>query len=343
MRSNLPKENKESQADKLQSDMIFFVVGFFILLVFHQILEFIFKPLRIISQKDLNKEIDKQIEQKRYERSLRQIDDVNDPMYQFKLRFVDEPKRYKRDPNNKTYEEWFKQWKKGNIIDSDLRWAPDVLGDDGEIRPNFIQYMKIQWDLHRKASFIKRGIFLRTIYKYYPELTPSMRGIENDLAHYNNEIDENRVETELLNEIQKFGLPERAAEYLVNKDINAETLRQEALFLKKNIEIGHALESCICAIEEDWLNKDSEVLEVSLKVLDLCVQKGLSAKVGVALLNKEITNDDVTELLDKSRGLLELHDDDAFEFIPNKGKTIYDDLMDYNLNNLKAKNLMKKI
>ena len=331
MRSNLPTSApKENMTDNLQFDLIFLLIGCFILYVLGQIIDFIFKPLKAISQKEVDEEIRQLINTKRFARQTKVINDPNDPIYQFKLRFITNQKEYKKDKeNNELYFAWFQEWKNGNIIDSDLRWAPDVLEEDGGLRYNFLQYMKIQLVLHKNASLLRRVLFMRTISKYYPELSPTMKGLEEDLANYDEERDEITVENELKDEIQKFGLPEDFAEYLIEKNLSARELHKEAKLLKRYIELGHTFEACICVLENK-LDKEN------FTIVEFLLEKGLPTKVALAYINGGITDEEtlaVAKLLDH---VLENYGMDAFTIVAGKNVTAYDDILDQEL--LKYKN-----
>ncbi len=338
MKSNLPPTApKQNKTDKLQYDMIYLIVGSFILYVIYQIFEFIFRPLRMLSQDEVEERFERIIHEKRMARRVRTIDDPNDPMNQFKVRFIDKDLKYKRDKeNNQIYFAWFQEWQSGNIIDSDLRWAPEALDTDNTLRSNFIQYMKIQYQLHKKASIVKRMLFLNTIYKYYPELSPNMRGLANDLSNYEEENTEIEIENELRKEIQKYGLPEEIVDYLVKKDINASTLRKEAKQLKGYIEAGHTAEASICVLE----NKFSDD---AFAPIELICKYGLPTKVGVAYVLGYLNDDEVVEIKNLMQHVQENYGTYAWDIIPGKDKTAYDDILDGELERLTNKKIVKKL
>ena len=313
---------KENKADKLKYDMGYMIIGCFLIYLFCRMFEFIFKPLQMLSKEEVNKRFEENIYEKRFARQVRTFDDPCDPMNQFRVRIIEKDPQYKRDKeNNKIYYEWFQAWQDGKIIDSDLRWAPDIMDENSTLRPNFIQYMKIQYFLHKKAGPIKRALFLNTIYKFYPELTASMRGLANDLANYQEENHEIKAERELRSEIQKYGLPIELANYLANKDINAKTLGEEAQILKGYTEAGHPPEACICVLENKFNDTTFESIELILKY-------ELPTKVAVAYIKGELTTDELGELSEGMYYMLDSYGIQAYDIIPGRNKTAYDDILD---------------
>lgn len=323
-----PKQNLN---DQIRGDLIFLIIGCFVLYVVGRFFEWLFMPLRAISQKDTEARVEEKIAEKKYARTLRFFYNPNDPMYQFQLRFVKEPENYKKDPDNEVYYAWFEEWKNGNIIDSTLRWAPNIL-DGTKMRYNFLQYMKIQWALHKKSSLLKRMQFTNTIHKYYPEFSASMKGLEEDLAQYEAEIDEEKLEKELQDEIQKFGLSEDLAKYLIEKDINSKELRIQAKFLKEYSEQGYCSEACICAVENNLSKEEANIVN------DLVTKTCLPAKVAIAYVNGEMTKDDFDYVFIFMDNILESYGTEAFEVID--GKTVFDDRLDILLKGFKEKKII---
>ena len=326
-----------SMGEIFKANVIFLIVGCFILYLFTSLLEFLFKPLKILSRQEASDRIDGQVEEKRHNRYLRDKEShPDDPMEQFRLRFVDEMETYKDDTDNEIYYVWFQEWRKGNVIDSRLRWAPNVLDDNDEMRDNFIQYMKIQLALHKKASLLKKMLFTTTIHKYFPELSPNLRNLEEDLAQYNEEIREKDSEDELQNEIKIFGLPEGAAEYLSKKNINAKTLKEEAIFLKRCIEGGFDSEVSICALE----NNITE--ETGWKVIDGVINNlYLPGKVAVALIKEEITGDQLTDLATTMVDFCVDWGHEIYTEDPSRpGQTHYDSILNIRMSGYRGKRVV---
>jgi hypothetical protein len=338
--SNLPKPTPQtSTTERIKANMIFLIVAGFILYLFSMFLKFIFSPLKVLSSREVADKIDAKIEEKRAKRlQKRRVVHPNDPMEQFYLRFIDRPEDFKNDPDNELYFAWFDAWKKGKVIDSVLRWAPDILDDDGEsVRSNFIQYMKIQWALHKRASFLQQMQFTNTIFRFYPEFSANLRGLEADLAQYESENEEEAAERELREEIQAFGLSEGIAEYLVNKDINAKTLREEILILKKWAEKEYNDEACITALEQKYEDENA------VKIIDMITSKPvwLPARVGIARIRNDIDDEQLNEIIYTMKDLCETWGSDIHETALGSNQSHYDQFVDAKLKEFKGKKVLK--
>jgi len=314
----LPKPTPVNETDRLKGNVIFFIVSFFIFYIFYAFLKFIFSPFKVLSPKEAADKVDAKINEKRNNRWDRKLEDPNDPMVQFHLRFVEKVEEYKKNPDNEAYFAWFQEWQDGNIIDSELKYAPSVFDEDSlEMRPNFIHYMKIQLDLHKRASLIKRMQFTTTLFRFYPELSANLRGLEEDLAQYDAEISEREAEELLQKEIQAFGLPEPLAEYLANKDISAAKLREEAMYLKKCMEKCEDPYICITALENKIPSETT-----SLKIIKRVVEDfKLPERAAIALLKEEIISDDLVNMavdFDSHRELIGEPDEATAKELLNK-------------------------
>lgn len=331
---------KKSLNTQFREDVIFIIIGCFIIYLFERFFNFLFSPLRTFSNEEIETQLEEKIEMKRdaREKRLKRIDKTEtDPMYQFQSRFIEHPEDFENDPDNRAYKEWFMEWKKGNIIDSTLRWAPNIFICHEQMNPAFIEYMKIQLDLHKKASLIRRLQFNNTIFKYYPELSPGLKNLENDLANYEAEIVEHNMQEKLQDEIQKFGLPENIAEYLVHKDLNPSELKKVAEFMKRNLEKGISSEVCIYAHDQQL--KDDAITAIHL----ITDGTGLPARVGHAFLRKEITIDETKELYEFMQHVMESYGNDIYSIPEGKNKTIYDDFIDTELNRYRKENRARTI
>lgn len=340
MASHLPQPKPgKSISQQFQEGITFVIIGSFIIHYIGMFFEFLFSPLMSSGNpEDIEEKILEKIEQKQNDREIKRIlykRIVNDPMYQFKLRFIKEPDKYNNDPNNNLYNEWFKEWKNGNVIDSHLRWAPSVYERPDKIARNFIDYLKIQWDLHKNTVF-KKWIFYDTINKYYPEFTPSEKGLEKDLAHYELEVNESELQSELQYEIQKFGLPPDIAQYFIEKDIPAEELEQTAVFMKQLIEKGIRSDICIYTYENNITN-----VQVAHVINEFVKATSLPARVGFAFIKQEVNKDDVNKIMETLNFTIETYGKSIFDYIEGTEKTAYDDLIDGCLEEAKLKNAAK--
>lgn len=340
--STLPKPTPQtSSAERIKANIIFLIIAGFILYLFSAFLKFIFSPLKVLSPRETADKVNAKIEGKRLKRLLkRRIDHPDDPMNQFYLRFIDKPEEFENDPDNELYLEWFETWKKGLVIDSILRWAPDLLDNDGEsIRPNFIQYMKIQLVLHKKASLLQKMQFTNTIFRFYPEFSPTLRGLEEDLAQYESENEEDAAVKELREEIQAFGLSEDLAEYLIEKDINAKTLKAEVVILKKWAEKGYNTEACIAAVENDFNDENA------VKIVDIITSEPvcLPTRVAIARIREEIDDDQLNEIIYSIKDLCETWGIDIHDEAIGTNETHYDQFIDVKLKEFREKKVLKHL
>jgi len=341
MNKGMPKpQPNKSLNQQFREGMFFLIIAYFFLYVVGQFFEFLFHPFTNTSAtpEEMEKRIRERILKKqnaRIRRMMRFHRDMNDPIVQFHLRFVNEPGNYEGDPDNSIYKEWFNEWRNGNIIDTEMRCAPQVFLKPKKMNSNFLDYLKIQWDLHKKDSALKRGLFCRIISKYYPEFTPTMNGLEEDIAQYEAEITESRLRNELSDEIQRFGLPVEVASYLM--DVPVEELHDKASAFKRCIEKGYGVDACIYGIER---NLKDDMIEVIHEVIE---NTGLPAKVGYAYAKQEIDIKGIEYLSNQMSFVLESYGENAFEFIAGKNVTPYDEFLELYLKELKGTKAAKRL
>lgn len=295
-----------------RDDLILTIIMLFLLFAFQSFLEWLLKPLSKDARENDNLGDIIEAKQDARKEYLEMIaEDSEDPMSQFQARFLEDPKAYRGDSDNKVYKTWYDSWKKGEILDSTLRWVPVIYKDDS-FTPEFIDYMKIQYALHKKASWIAKTKFLNTIRKYYPEFSASFQGMAHDLARYSAMVNEETLQVELQKELEKYGLPEGAADYLAKKDLSAKELERQAIFLKSCAERHYDISASICALENKCILEE-------VKVINLVVKSGLSAEVGLAYLREEITVDEIVELKG-TLSILDRGDSDYDEAVENELK-----------------------
>ena len=325
---------KKSAGEKFKEDLIFLLIGTFIIYLIQKFFAFLFSPFKAASVNGRGYIEERQEAREQYMDAIEE--DETDPMHQFQLRYIINPEAYKGDADNKAYKDWYEAWKRGEVIDSGLRWAPDMYNRDESMRVSFLKYMKIQWNLHRKAGLRDRMRFLRTIRDYYPEFTATLRGVKNDLARYEMMVKEDNLKETLAREINRFGLPEAIAEYLADRNMSPDQLRQAAEFLKPFVEKGYSESTCICALENNL------TLEAADAVEQIAVKMELPVRVGIAFLKDEISGDDLVEI---HKRMLELREDlgtDVFTVREGEDKMYYDVVLDETLSNIKRRKRAKR-
>ena len=322
---------KKSTTAKFKENVAFMLVGAFIIYFIQRFFSFLFSPFK---SETIGTEEYIEERQKAREDYLDEVaEDESDPMYQFQERFLEHPENHLRDPDNKAYKTWYENWRNGEVPDTYLRWVPDMYNSNGrEMRANFIEYMKIQLTLHKKESVLTRMNFLKTIRKYYPEFTATFRGLENDLARYETMVIEETLKKSLTREINKFGLPENLAEYLVEQDLSVEDLRKKAEFVKPLAKKGFSNTTCICAIENNLNEEEAKVIE------HVVVKMELPRRVAIAFLRNEIDSKGLEKVYETAIEVRQHAVDlDQDIFAPWKDdKSYYDYMIDHELTSLKG-------
>lgn len=97
-------------------------------------------------------------------------------------------------------------WEQGEIPDPDLRWAPDVYIEELEkyLNPAFVDYLAIQYQLNMGDP----KILLATIARYYPEFTPTMDGLREDIRLARIETEAAKLHAALVRKLQLDVFPD---------------------------------------------------------------------------------------------------------------------------------------
>lgn len=317
----------------LKENVICLVIVYIFYNLFGRLIDLIFKPFKTCSDEDYEN-ISKNKQRARNVRRMKIIQDSSDPMYQFYLRFFEDPDTYEDSPENDIYEQWYNKWLAGNIIDSDLRWAPVQCFENEKICDNFLRYMKIQFNMHKKSSFFRKFRFCRTLKKYYPEFSSSLKGLESDLSQYEKEISENDFNTELYKEAEKFGLSKDSAEYLITiKD--PEKFKTSALLLKKYESEGYESEVCVYAVKKGL---DVSALD---KINEVVTKYNLPIRVGAAYASGALLKEDVEEMSECIKSWVEEYNKDGIDITcenrPGSNKIAYDEIIDEFLKSYRVK------
>jgi len=319
-----------------QRNVLVYVIGLIIVGVFAYILDFLLHPFTRNEKAD-DKALDKKLEGIKKRQAARDIrtealaKDTSDPMNKFQAQCLN-------GKGCKKYLQWFNRWKAGRIIDSGLRWAPDIYDENGSMQINFLKYLKIQIKLH-KRDFLGRVMFLSTVYRYYPEFTATWSGLIRDIAYYESIVMEENLNSELKNEIEIYGLPEEVAEYLADLDVTPNGLKKKAEFLKRCLTLGFNSDQAITMLETGVRPGSREADFMSL-VSD---KYDLPGKVGLALARQEITEEDISELGMTMKNAMNTYGLDIFSDVNKIGKSMYMDLLDYNLQNMREKNKLRTL
>lgn len=138
------------------------------------------------------------------------------------------------------YKDWYASWLRGEVIDSELLWAPEVY--DGSLKgsktfnENFFNYLEIQIGLHRKAGMERH--LEGTIRKFYPELTPDLNAIHEDIEEIRERIAARKIQKEIRAELVNTGLTEESAKIISKMDLRGKNLKSLIPVVKRFIEAG---------------------------------------------------------------------------------------------------------
>jgi hypothetical protein len=334
----------KSAGSKIQEDLIFYTIGLFCIAMVIKFFEFIFKPLEHTKSYDQNeKAITQKIEAKQQAREnfLKRIErKVEDPMYQYQERYLINHANHKGDPDNKIYKAWYEQWKKGNVLDSNLKWVPEIY-NGSNFNPNFIRYMKVQLGLHKKAPLLNRVQLSNTLFRFYPEFSCSLKGFERDLERYAHMVSEDLLCNELKKEINEFGLNDELAEYLVRKDFSVKDLHIKATVLKTMTEDGCRAEACIATFEKFPKYSDADLVAAAGAIENAMRQTRLSGAICAEALNGDIDGDDLHNIAINMAESINMYGIDICRKRPD-GSTMYEMLLSEHVARARARQRASK-
>jgi hypothetical protein len=188
----------------------------------------------------------KKVRDERY-RELRK--DPSNPMTQYTRRYINNVEEYKNDPDNEKVLEWYKKWNNGLISDPELKWAPKIYTGKN-INPNFLSYLELQDKIIKNGE---RGLFIRTIQQYYPEINPN--SIKGDIENIRCILKKRNLKKELYNDLISRGMTKIIAKELVNE--KPEDIKSAVIFCKYCLELGYT-DSVVLTLWEIRVSPDSE-------------------------------------------------------------------------------------
>ena len=333
---------RKSVGQQLAGDVVFLLAACFMAWLVARLVDFILSPFQTTpSWKGTRKKIDADFDRRKAARERRQeaVDlDESDPMHQFQERFLTNPEKYMADSDNAVYYAWYKEWIAGGIIDTVMRWAPFIEDPDtGTVAGNFLDYLNIQVQLHKKVSVTKRMMFLLNVHRCYPELTPTIKGLEEDIVAYRGEVLERGLHSELHNELVSQGLEEDIAEYLENADMPAGRMAKAVRFFLDAKEHGCESDVAICMYEEGVGVEDPMAIAVT-KILG---ELKLGRKITHMYLTQQLFADDIEyiwEHMEESKEFM----GDALDTEAPEGGTYHENFLEkYSREALAKRNLEK--
>jgi len=269
VRGLIMKKGIKANSEPVGESLIFLILSYFFIHIFLKAFGWLLYPFKDKDPDAIKREYESSVEQKQQARNLRYdtiSKDINDPMYQFYERNVENPELYVDDNNNNNdyYLAWFLKWKRGEVLDSNLRWAPPIYDFKEDMQYNFLLYLNNQLKLHENAV-IGSIVLLSTLGRFYPEFdASSFKTVREDLEAYTIDVERSKVIEELRGEINKYGLSEYIADYLI-ENVSSENIPEIASRIKRALEHGYDESTCIY-LAEHAIEPDTSVAECIGKV-----------------------------------------------------------------------------
>lgn len=317
---------KKSWSEQATEDLVFVAITIFLVYVITGLFKVLFWPLRYlfmtsgqIELEDLERAKQKIEQRGEYLKACRE--DPSDWIYQFR-----------KNPENPEYMEWYILWRDGKLLDSKLRWAPDVYVD-GKFNKEFLWYLQIQLNHHHRASWANKTCFRSTIRKYFPEVSPKFAEMQGDIEALLERVKIHEAEAELLNAIREFGLPKEISAKLVKEDISGTELREKALVIKRGIEKGFTPDAAKF-VADKGLEPDSQEAELA----NLMISNSVPFPIIVSYFKGEINEDDVKELCEFGIEVIE-----NFGGYLKDHRDQYEEVMDMQLNEVRNKRQEERI
>lgn len=304
------EEHTPSDSERFADSVLFMIIVAGILAILTRLIELIMQPFTNPLTKDTAREriqnaFNAKVDRRDKRRGIYHSQ-LSDPMVQFQRRFLTHVEEYKKDRYNATYLEWYKDWTNGLVRDTQLRWAPwfESLTPSTE----FLCYLTAQLNLHR--GFARWGL-LGTLRAVYPEFTPTSKGVQEDIAAYILENEQEDLKQELTAEVEALGLDAEAAAWLCTR--SAAQIRVEAMFLKKCVEQGHSTATAIALLK----NKKVEPGSLEAKVVEGLLNVGLPEEVASSYLKGKLTFEEVKEMVESVTNLKDVFGLDFYSKYPD--------------------------
>ena len=238
----------------------------------------------------------------------------DNPMYQYLVRFKYSPDKFKGDPENESYRVWFENLKKGTLLDTDLKWAPEVYVKNSNgtsiYNGDFLDYFSRQFDLHEGAGLVTKIKFMQTIQKFYPEFTPKFSVIPSELKDLYARLQSKELHNELIEVINGSGVPVDLAEGLVNETMTPAEVKASIRVMQKCIARKYGKAMCQFCVEHDY-NPDLHEEHFSKAVNDILESTG-NEEMALAMVRGNIKPEEITALVNRA-----LSDSDPEDLLDN--------------------------
>ena len=334
-----PTSTPKTTGQKVANVAITLILISFIAYVFEKLFLIILKPFQYLLMKSedfqelyVEKAKEKKVNREKRIELFKQ--DETDPMVQYRRRYIEHPENYIGNFENEKYLQWYKDWRKGRIDDYELRWAPAVYSNK-ELNPEFVSYIELQAGLFNACGYKKA--FLKTICKFYPELTPKFPEILEDIKQFKSIIEEKNLHNELYTELKAMGISDALVKEVIKMEPSK--IQESAQYFKKCSEFGYT-DSVSLALMKIGADPDSETARV---ISEWMTKALVPARVMIALGKSEIEADDIKQIADVINETCETCGTVYAYTTREDGRCLIDDKIDKVMNQARERMMAKKI
>jgi hypothetical protein len=295
---------RKSVGEQAKDMVVFLLTVGAIYLVLYWIFRIITAPFRILFMSDGQK-LEAKIKNAKDKVARREAireryaEDENNPMNQYINRFKLYEKEYSGDHDNEEYRVWFDNLKNGTILDTKLRWAPDVYRTTTEgkaITEEFLDYFARQVSLHVNGSISLRMAFMKTIRDLYPEFTPMFSALPAEIEELRERSRARKLYLELTVELEKKGVPKELGSELLKMNLGLEKLREAIVAVNKGLSRGYSEEMCFFCVRKN-IDLDDPFVEAVGGTISNVLDKFGDEAIATALITQEVSPEEIGELV----------------------------------------------
>ena len=276
------------------------VVGIFAVLYF--LFRGLTYPIRMLLRSDREK-LDRELERVREKVQARKLvresyrSDTNDPINKY---------------GTAEAERLIADLRDGKIVDTELRWAPEVYEDQPELVMStaFLDYFTRQLNLCRVAGYKVKVAFLKTIRNYYPEFTPKYSVLESEVANYREELRTEQLYAELIALIVSKGVPADLARSLVESGMSVENIQELIVPIKRFVAAGCSPEFIGLCLSKGIL-PDNPNLELGSLLLEAYENEDIA----LAAVKGDLTVADINKLHDSLTAAEGMSEEEQAEYL----------------------------
>jgi len=253
---------KKTAADQVKEGIFNYVLALVLYFIIAGIAKVLITPFQILFMTDRQKFASKlarskeKIERRIVRRQLYE-EDPNNMMTQHLERKI-HPENYIGEESS-IYQDWFMNLKSGKLLDSDLKWAPEIYKGDG-INESFLNYLSRQIKLHKGSSVGDQYRFLKTIRNFYPEFTPKYSVLISEIEGFYEKLTAKNLDKELKDVVLSGGIPEDLAEELIRDNPSSKELKEAIVAAKKILAKGYGSEMVRFCLKHNYDLDTNEAL-----------------------------------------------------------------------------------